>query len=589
MKTSISFLILFLTLLLSAAEPQKSELPLRLKIPLNNKNDTLFIERDSHKILNALQLKSLHSFIKTKDGWLAQAQNNEKKWGYINPQGKWVFKPILDKAKAFSEDNIARVYRDNKWGFVKSDGSFLIEPRFNDVSPFQQGLAAVQEQKGDDYYYINSKGEKAFQQQFCRAQVFSDIGLAAIASCPTIPVYTVSLDKVEKTTTNGKENWGYINTKGDTVIKPQYKRADTFNKFSVASIRDSANNSKLINVKGELVVDTAFEYLWGFSESGVAWSESTGEDKYTGYIDTKGKRVWEASYHDFSGEHNGLLVNHRNGFQVFDPFGKLIIKEKSTWVDTFQDSQASIARRDGKWGILSRDGSFKTFPENIIAPLTDSNGYVSGLVEGIVAMLNKDREVIYFDKNTNTQFKLAANGNNTMTLYDKNHKAIWDSGIKEQKIEATLARGVFEHFKDSDDSGEGIIKTVEQLLKSEPRKYHIPNPLYRRDGQGNDPYDLSQDIDELKKGAIKIVASTYVSEAEWGSYYFLSRDESASFRAYKKQMVSLITNKYGEPTSSKSYRTRWKIGDKVLKLESLNDSGDGDFYHQLILEVNEDE
>jgi hypothetical protein len=355
-----------------------------------------------------------------------------------------------------------------------------------------------------------------------------------------------------------------------------------FNKFNIAKIRDSANNSRLIDTKGAFINDTSYEYLWDFSQSGMAWSTSLGEDKFEGYIDSKGKEVWKASYHDFGGEHNGLLVNKRNGFQVFDPSGKLIIEEKSTWADNFTDAEVTVALRSGKWGILTKEGSFKLFPDNIIAPLTSDTNWVFGFYDGLIPMINQDREIIYFDRKAEVQYSYRANDKAMMTLFDKDHKVIWKSNTKSIKAYPFLARGVDELFMDNKDYGEVINDTIETLLKSKTRKYYIPNPIYG--STSANPYDLTADINEIKKGAIKIIAQGYVSSEEWGQYYFID-NEGSTFSRFLGHLEKLITKKYGKPFYSKSYRVKWKVDGKILKLEKNGDSGDGDFYNQLVLEV----
>ena len=556
----------------------------RLYATFTSKEIVVLLDKKTNKHIKTLDVRNFFPFRKIGNHWIAQVQTKDKKWGFMNVDGSWLVEPNLDEAKSFSEDNVTRVKKDGKWFFLKSDGKPLLQSSYNYVSPFREGLAVVQDKDDELFYYINLKGQKVFKKSFSAARVFAKNGLAAVAITDnTISLFDVTLKSVIKSKIEGKLLWGFMNKDGRMVIKAQFPRVNSFNDFNLSSVYDKGGNNRLIKMNGKYINNKSYEYLWGFSASGVAWSKSLGKDSFTGYIDVNGKEVWKASYHDFSGEHNGLLVNERDGFQVFDPFGKLVIKEKSTWLDTFSDANVSVALRHGKWGILTKYGVFKAFSKDIIAPLTTSENWVIGFVDGLLPMINEKREIVYFDRDGVLKYSFKNNDNN-MTLYDNKAKIIWKSDIEKGKAYPFLARGVEEFFNDTNDyREEGIYKTVGKLLKSDAKKYHIPNFLY---SDSSDPYKLSGDEESTKQGAIKILASGYVGENEWGSYYFLN-EEGAEFYKYKQRLEEFISKKYGQPLEQSSSKVSWKISNKVLNLEIFSDYGDGDFYHMLVLEVEE--
>lgn len=586
----------FLTLLIllcislpgfSDNSPTKQALPTRLYANINHTFDVILIEPKTTTLLATNKYKTVHSYQIVDGKALAVAQNNENKWGYIDPQGNWVTQPIFEKAKAFSSDNIARVQKDEKWGFIKNDGSFLIEPKYYNVRPFRQGLSAVQETENGQVYYINLKDEKVFEHSFSDARDFSDNGLAAVEISDSIPVFEIYADKViKKGSSSGNKQWGYINIKGEVIIEPQFKHASRFNQFNIARVRDKHDDYIIIDAKGKLVTETRFEYLWGFSESGVAWSESKGSDEFQGYIDTQGQHVWKESYHNFNNEKNGLLVNVRGDYQFYDPFGKLVLKEESTWADSFHDAEATIALRDKQWGILYRDDTFKKFPENVVAPLTTTNSAVLGFIDGLIAMITTERSVDYFDKQGQLQYSIKPSNNGLMSLFNNKDTLLWESTHKARPVYAILSPGLPEHFNDITNHGQGIYKTIEELLTIEPKQYFIPNPLFS--SSGTDPYKIenNDNDEEIKIGSINIIAETYTSEEEWGTYEFLDAHDSTAFSRYLQTLKALITQKYGDPYHTKYGKNIWQISDQYLTLEELSGSGDGDYYHQLTLEVN---
>jgi hypothetical protein len=585
MKIHLIKLVLLFVMTLTA---RADILPFRLPISIGSSDRMVLIDRNENTILLSEDVKVIHSFEKVDGTWIASVEKENGKWGYINHKGEWVHKAILDEARSFSDDNIARFKLDNKWGFIRGDGTFLIEPEFSEVLPMVNGLAAVQDTENSEFYYINTIGRRAFENSFSEAGMFSEQGLAPAAKSEMIPVFDVALSDTKKHYEKGKTLWGYINRKGEFEIEPQFIRANPFNEFDVARIRGADDNYRLINTNGEFVSKYKYEYLWEFSESGVAWAEREGHgDEFKGYIDAQGNELWPASYHDYYKEKNGLLVKHRGGYRVYDPFGRVVIDEPSKWVGGFKEYDVTVALRGSKWGLLYRSGKFEQFGDQIIAPLTNANNYIIGFIDGLVPMVNSDREIVYFNARGEIKYSFKPGVDERMVLVDESDNLLWKSEYKKQKIFAFAAKGVEEHFVNAGDYGDSIIKVVESLMGQSPRRYYVPNYIYS--DINSDPYILTGEIDVIKKGAIEILAKSYISEEVWGEYYFLSA-EYDDFKRYLKYLSALISKHYGDPVEESSGYAHWKVNGKVLQLNHLSDTGDGDFYNLLTLEVTtEDE
>jgi len=75
----------------------------------------------------------------------------EKKWGFIDKQGKIVITPQFDEAVGFHE-GLAAVGVGGKYGFIDRTGRIVINPVFDSTMPFDGGLAqvTVNEASGDD-------------------------------------------------------------------------------------------------------------------------------------------------------------------------------------------------------------------------------------------------------------------------------------------------------------------------------------------------------------------------------------------------------------------------------------------------------
>jgi hypothetical protein len=70
---------------------------------------------------------------------MAQVENN-KKYGYVNRQGKQVVPPELDNANWFYND-VAAVQKNGKWGLMNKQGKYIIKPEYRDIGFFHEGLA----------------------------------------------------------------------------------------------------------------------------------------------------------------------------------------------------------------------------------------------------------------------------------------------------------------------------------------------------------------------------------------------------------------------------------------------------------------
>src|SRR5690606_4813583 len=92
----------------------------------------------------------------------------DKKWGYINLEGKWVIEPQFRDAEVFSKDGLAPVKEKKLWGFINKQGELIIPYEYvisatnfnffeSSDKGFVQGLARVKSSKG--WTFINTKGE----------------------------------------------------------------------------------------------------------------------------------------------------------------------------------------------------------------------------------------------------------------------------------------------------------------------------------------------------------------------------------------------------------------------------------------------
>ncbi len=467
-------------------------IPLRLYMPTAPKIYSMTLwDKEKNKPVSKEIFAWVAPFKKVGTRILAKAANLENKIGFINPQGEWVVPAVLDKAKDFSEDAIARVRIGKKWGYVRSDGSWLLKPTLYYVLPFRHGFGIVTAEKHGGVYFVDIRGKTLADTLFSDARSFCSDGTASVAVRHTIPLYEIhSTGVTQKETQSKQEFWGKIDRNGTIVIPLTLSKNDP--KLKCQEVKQKQKQKKL---------------------------------------------------------------------------------------------PAHIIRKSKRWGILSQSKHFNAFPKNIIAPLGDMDTLDYAFIDGLVATVTKDRVIDYFDEKGTLQYSFKPNQHQKMTLYDKRGRALYPTHIDTFKIHCSFARGVNEHFVDpANYHSEKIIYGIKKMLSETFTRYQIPNPLF--EPLQRDPYKILGESDSVKNGRIWVLARGYTSESAWGTHEYLMGYEYDQFKAYAKQIARWITSYYGTPIKATKYgKYIWKIDGKLLKLETFEDTGDGDFYNLLVLEA----
>jgi serine/threonine protein kinase len=241
--------------------------------------------------------------------------------------------------------------------------NFAIKPQFDnvreyfsdDVRDFSEGLARVifDGRVG----YINSKGNFVIQPQFDGASYFSN-GLALAW------IY-------------GK-NRGYIDKTGHFVIPPQFARNAAHN-FSEGLARLCIiRTCGYIDKTGHLVIERKFPNAQDFSNGLAAVMTS---HKW-GYINKSGKFVIPAHFDEanhFSQELAAVKTNDKWGY--INKSGKFVIPAQFDKANNFSQELAAVKTND-KWGFINQSGQI------VIQPQFNE---VSDFFEGLVAVKTNDK------------------------------------------------------------------------------------------------------------------------------------------------------------------------------------------------------
>lgn len=157
-------------------------------------------------------------------------ESGRAKVGYFDAAGKVVIPPIFDFGEKFNE-GVALVgqgstARNAKWGLIGKDGKFLVAPIWSSEAVsynlhdsmaevwFSNGLMPLRDEATKLSGYIDTKGNWVLKPQFAQARPFVE-GFAV-----------VGMHVVE----NSKEvlKYGYIRADGSMQIPPRFDAADPF-------------------------------------------------------------------------------------------------------------------------------------------------------------------------------------------------------------------------------------------------------------------------------------------------------------------------------------------------------------------------
>jgi len=316
---------------------------------------------------DAVETSNLPSF---SEGLIAFSQN--RKWGYLNEKGEVVVAPKYDKAYAF-KDGYATVEMkepgstfslSNKAGAIDKTGKEVIPPNYE--RPFitstglNDGMMAVR--LPDSYGknregYVGVDGVEYFGKTYYLAGDYR-LGLAPV--------------KEDK---DGLV--GFINKKGEYVIKPQFAYAYPFNEDGIAQVSFADKTWGMIDKNGKIIVSgLTYERVSFFG--GGTFTEGLmpvkdGSGKY-GFMDEKGKIAIPFQY-DYAKSSfvNGMTVVNNGctktkdnwGFEsisggtwmVIDKKGKIVKTISSNYDEIYGLSEGmAIIKKDKKYGFLNLNG-----------------------------------------------------------------------------------------------------------------------------------------------------------------------------------------------------------------------------------------
>jgi hypothetical protein len=245
------------------------------------------------------------------------------KYGYIDHQGKIVMQPQYIWGENFWH-GLATVYVCGRYVSLDSSG---------DVHPLRIALPGelVPKSVGAKTGFRDAQGNLKIPAEFDDVAPFQE-GLAAV--------------KIG-------DKWGFIDTEGRQVIRPQFEKAFSFNE--AVAMAESKDGSVIIDKTGK-VISSGFDYpiFYAISEGRIPASENDKD----GYLDLQGKVaipfVYDAE-HSFS---EGLAAVERGDkWGYIDRDGHMVIPFEFDDAQEFANGLAA-AKKGSETGFIDKSGKF---------------------------------------------------------------------------------------------------------------------------------------------------------------------------------------------------------------------------------------
>ncbi len=234
---------------------------------------------------------------------------------FVNKEGKRLTTIDFDYIDGFSQDGFALVGKKGfGLGYVDSSFNFITPIMFDSAEEFINNHAVAR--KGKKWFLIGSNGRKTELRP--SGKTYQEVGNFSEGM---VRVSTLKLRCLDLAYHSDYEDiagiWGYVNEKGEEVIKPQYIYANDFeNSMAFVckgewKIDEKYNNScatgrywtdtalwGAINEKGEEVIPLIFDEIERFNGSDSVFRAHYGgwEDGRWGVIDTRGAWVVEPAF-----------------------------------------------------------------------------------------------------------------------------------------------------------------------------------------------------------------------------------------------------------------------------------------------------
>lgn len=285
-------------------------------------------------------------------------------YGMVDMEGKEAIPVKYEFLGEFSTEWLARAMTtlagEKLWGYLGKDGKWAIPQKFHEAYDFFCGRAAVSESSMGVYYFINPKGEEAFE--IPEGMNIQPRGTLSSFQNNMTHVWDVNRPK-------------FIDTSGNIIIKAADGIAaieDDFSEDLCLVLCTVGNTEKYgyMDKTGKLAIKAGFDWAGTFkggialAATGMEQVEGTTEKKggFYGYINKAGEWVIKPEYTAAYGPSEGAaLVFKDKKYGFLDRAGVPLTKIEYEQAKLFSNGYAAV-KRYGKWGFIGTKGTIAVVP-----------------------------------------------------------------------------------------------------------------------------------------------------------------------------------------------------------------------------------
>ncbi|MGB0983355.1 MAG: WG repeat-containing protein [Saprospiraceae bacterium] len=351
----------------------------------------------SNKVMIDFKFKAIGNF----NGDLAWFKEKYK-YGYLNEIGQVIIPAQFEGAKDF-EGNVARVRINEDWGLIDRSGTIIMKPKYNMIGSLNQHGIAIVQLRNNHYSFINELGERITNKRFEKVSPFSE-GYAAVeyrnlwgfidtmGKLAIAPKFSrVKLFQSSRASVRLGSKWGFIDTKGQWIIEPQFSKCLSF-KDGKAVVYKGYRNSGLIDLNGNYIIEPSIHRMLDFNDG----RGLVRDGNYRFYFITENNRLYKGYYQNAEAFQDGVAAVQQSGkWGLINDQGIEIIPPKYDKVETFNNGFAKVR--------ISQFSGAANIKGELIAP--PSYEYISYAGNGIFRVEEGDK-IGYFDAKGNWIWEL---------------------------------------------------------------------------------------------------------------------------------------------------------------------------------------
>lgn len=230
----------------------------------------------------------------------------------------------IDGVRTFCEGYAVFMTADSLWGAIDNDGKCVVKPEYCSLNNCGDGKFIGVNNKYKKEVDKGKKGKVKISVINTSGKVLFDFSADKYENIQngfTDGKLAVSVKK------DGKETWGIINDKGETVVKPSAKLKNIGTISGDLFTYNNGDGWGLMNIKGETLIRAKYEYLYIDEDNLLIAVVKNGDSYEYKYIDQKDNQVGEDTYVSatlftmFDGKH-ALVKPNDKIYSIIDKNGK---------------------------------------------------------------------------------------------------------------------------------------------------------------------------------------------------------------------------------------------------------------------------